>query len=394
MKYPFLLLKRMIEDIFIFPFILIGRLISIALPLSKSYRIFFFFPFYHTGGAEKVHYQVVQATGGKDCIIFFTRKSDNNSFLQKFSESGCNIKNISKWTDNKWFYFLNLIYRGIISGYINGQKQKPVVFNGQCNFGYKLSPWINKKVRQIELIHSFNTFSYIRLPFLPFISETVMISKKRIEDHIHHYKKINVPSQFVSKINYIPNAIHLPETPYKKNDSNITVLYAGRGGKEKRIHLIAAIAKTICLNDPAIKFEILGDVSNVLDKEKYPYIKFHGNVHNETVINDIYSRTNILILTSDTEGFPMVIIEAMAYGCAIISTPVGDIPYHIKNDINGFLFTSITDEKKIIEEGVSRILELQDNPQLINSISKNNINYSKHNFDIEKFNTSYRQLLK
>ena len=46
----------------------------------------------------------------------------------------------SKFTDHKEFYFLNLIFRGIVSGYINKQKEKPIVFNGQCNFGYKISP--------------------------------------------------------------------------------------------------------------------------------------------------------------------------------------------------------------------------------------------------------------
>jgi hypothetical protein len=40
-------------------------------PLKKEYRVFFFFPFYHTGGAEKVHAQIANATGGNDCIIFF-----------------------------------------------------------------------------------------------------------------------------------------------------------------------------------------------------------------------------------------------------------------------------------------------------------------------------------
>ena len=63
--YRLLLIKRMIEDVFIYPFILTGRLIALLYPLKKEYRIFFFFPFYHTGGAEKVHSQIANATGGK-----------------------------------------------------------------------------------------------------------------------------------------------------------------------------------------------------------------------------------------------------------------------------------------------------------------------------------------
>src|SRR5687768_9146337 len=117
-----------------YPFILMGRIIAKANPLKKEYETFYFFPFYHIGGAEKVHAQIAKATGDKDCIIFFTRRSANNLFYEEFRQSGCEMKDISRYTDNKWIYFVNIIFRGIISYYINSQKTRPLVFNGQCNF--------------------------------------------------------------------------------------------------------------------------------------------------------------------------------------------------------------------------------------------------------------------
>ena len=80
MKFWHYILKRKIENIFIFPFIIIGRLIAFFSPLKKEYHIFFFFPFYHTGGAEKVHALITQATRNKNCIIYFTRKSVDDNF--------------------------------------------------------------------------------------------------------------------------------------------------------------------------------------------------------------------------------------------------------------------------------------------------------------------------
>ena len=144
--YRLFLIKRTVEDIFIFPFILAGRVMARLKPLKKEYRIFFFFPFYHTGGVELFNMRLSHAVGGKDCIIFFTRKSVNKRFYKEFEQSGCVLKDISKYTDTKWLYFLNLIFRGIITGYINSQQEKPVVFNGQSNFGYKISPWVNKRI--------------------------------------------------------------------------------------------------------------------------------------------------------------------------------------------------------------------------------------------------------
>ena len=340
-----------------------------------------------------MHSQVAQAAGGKDCVIYFTKRSHNELFLQAFRDSGCDIVNISGYTGSKWLYFMNLIWRGVITGYINRQKIPPVVFNGQCNFAYKIAPWIRKNIPQVELIHSLNTFSFIRIPFIPFITRTVMISRKRIEDHVHLYEKISIPAAFLERIQYIPNAIALPAARPKKADDPFTVLFVGRGGLEKRLYLVARVAHVLHMENSGIKFEILGDVTNVIDPSQFEFITFHGNQSDPAVISSIYDRAHVLILTSETEGFPLVVIEAMAHGAAVIATPVGDIPYHVKNGINGYLFSSITDESKIEKEGVDFIVKLQKDHRLLKNISDNNVQYAAEHFTIDKFNHAYQHLL-
>lgn len=388
--YRLLIIKRFIEDIFIFPFILVGRLAAAIRPLKKEYRVFFFFPFYHTGGAEKVHVQIAAATGGNDCIIFFTKRSGDERFLEEFKTTGCEIKDISGIVDIKWLYFLNLFYRGIVSGYINSQSRRPIVFNGQCNFGYKISRWIKQDIPQIELIHSFNTFSYIRIPFLPFFTRTIMISRKRIEDHKQQYKGYNIPVSFEERIQYIPNAITLPQSVPSKSESDMVVLYVGRGTEEKRVDVIADIATE--LKSLFIQVEMLGDVTGAVKKENYPFIRFYGNINDEKLISAIYGKAHVLILTSATEGFPMVIMEGMAHGCVILSTAVGDIPYHVKNGENGFLFSDANDKLSIIDEAKGKLTWLRDNRNELKKIEANNISYARHNFGIERFNKDYREL--
>ncbi len=394
MTYRQLIFKRKVESCLMYPFILLGKLIAKIKPLKKEYRIYFFFPFYHVGGAEKVHAQIAQATGGKDCIIYFTRKSVSEGFLKEFKKSGCTIKDISKYTDNKWIYFINIFFRGIISGYINQQKTKPIAFNGQCNFGYKISPWVKKEIKQIELIHSFNSFSLIRIPFISYYQNTVMISRIKIDEHLKLYKRKNIPDTYIHRIRYISNAISLPNNPFEKLTEPFTVLYVGRDGKEKRVHLIAAIAKKVLAKDKNIRFEILGDVTTILPTEQYPYIHFYGNQFDSTTINEIYKKAALLILTSETEGFPMVIMEAMAHGCGILATPVGDIPLQIHSGETGFVFSTLMDEQKIINEAVNYILDLKNDKELYHKISVNAMNYATLNFDIEQFNNAYRALLK
>lgn len=393
LHYNTLLVKRRIEGIFIFPFILIGRLLSLLFSAKKEYDIYFLFPFYHIGGAEKVHAQVAQAFKGTNAIIYFTKKSHNDLFWKEFESTGFTIKDISKYTDNKWLYFLNLIFRGIITGGMNRQKNKPVVFNGQCNFAYKISPWVNKNIKQVELIHSLNSFSYIRTPFLPFISTTVMISRQRIKDHEVLYKQLQIPESFLKKIVYIPNAVKAPLITKHKTFSPFTVLYVGRGGVEKRLHLVSAIAEKVHSQNPAIRFEILGDVSGVLKQENFPFIHFYGNQNNPDVVSAIYEKASVLLLTSSTEGFPMVIIEAMLHEAVPVATPVGDIPYHIHPGKNGHLFSSIENEQKIIEEGSDLILSLSGNLSMLAGQSAAAAAYAKENFGMEQFSEAYRQVL-
>jgi L-malate glycosyltransferase len=392
MNYSAYIWKRRIENVFIFPFIVIGRLIALTKPLSKEYQTYFFFPFYHTGGAEKVHALVSQAVGNKNCIIFFTRKSVDQNFLDEFLKPGCTVKDISKFTDNKFIYFVNLVYRGIISGYINRQSLKPVVFNGQCNFGYKLSPWVKKEIPQLELIHSFNTFSWIRLPFLPFISRTIMISQVRVEDHLKQYQQLKVPAAFKARIQHIINGIDLPANPTPKHiDEHLNLLYVGRGTEEKRVHIVAQIAKKAKDMGLPITVNFLGEVGTAIPPSLQSYCNMLGHTSSAAGIAAAYENAHVLAITSNTEGFPMVIEEAMAHGCAIMATPVGDIPIHITKD-NGLVFSTVDDEDQIVEEAVMFLSKLIQARALLSQISAANISYARATFAIENFNTQYRQL--
>src|SRR5688500_13836624 len=391
--YRLLIIKRSIEEIFIFPFIVIGNLIAMYKPLPREYRIYFLFPFYSTGGAEKVHAQIANATGGADCIIFFTRKSPDNHYLEEFKKSGCVIKDISNFTDNKWLYFLNLAYRGIISGYVNRQKKVATVFNGQCNFAYKTSPWVSKRIRQVELIHSYNSFAPIRIPFLRFYEYQVMVSQQTIKDYKSQYDRLRVPPNISEKIIYIPNGINLPDFVSVKN-FNVPVydvLFVGRGTPEKRVHLVARIAEKAKKENLPLRFILTGDVKKSIPDGLHAYCSLLGPITNEKQLQDIYNKSHFLVLTSLYEGFPLAVMEAMAFGVIIISTPVGDIPFHIKENENGFLFDG-RDDDSITGNAINILKNLPD-AQHLAKISATNTSYAKNNFGIEKFNENYRKLL-
>ena len=368
-------------------------MITLAKPLDREYEVHYFFSFYHIGGAEKVHAQIVQATSHKKGVIWFTKRSHNDLFYKTFEKSDCRIIDISRYTDNKRLYFLNCICRGIISGYINKQQSIPIVFNGQCNFGYKISPWIKKQVPQAELIHSFNTFSHIRIPFIPFYQETIMISQVRIADHYAQYDKLHVPAAWKARIKYIPNGIEIPTVTLKDYSKQVlNLLYVGRGTPEKRVHLVGSIAKACHSKGLKVAFTILGDVKEAMPAQYQPFCNFLGNLNDESKIDQVYADSDILLITSSTEGFPLVIMEGMAHGLVIISTAVGDVPLHIKDGENGLVITEINVEAAIVEKAVRFINQIEKDRVLFWKMNEANRKYAEEHFAIGQFNSSWQQL--
>jgi L-malate glycosyltransferase len=394
MIYRLFILKRILEDVFIWPFILWGRFQARKTPLNEEYDIYFLFPFYHIGGAEKVHYLIAQAFRDRKALIFFTRKSQDQGFRQAFMESGHKVVDLSPSTDNKWAYWNNLIMRGRVSGHINNQQKKPVVFNGQCNFAYKLSPWLDPDIPQIELIHSYSSFSWIRIPFISFYTKTVMISKVRIDDHLHQYNRLGVPEELNERIIYIINGIELPEETGTKDYtvSPLEILYVGRGTSEKRVHLIAAIAERCRLKGIVARFSFAGSVKDAVPQQLQGSCHFMGNLSDPSKLGKVYEQSHLLIMASDTEGFPMAVMEAMSHGMAVLSTAVGDIPVHIKEGINGYLIAASATEEEIIEQSVEIISKLSIDRGLLKKMGENNSNYARANFGIGQFNLAYRKL--
>lgn len=87
-----------------------------------------------------------------------------------------------------------------------------------------------------------------------------------------------------------------------------------------------------CKGIANIKLHIFGKVFNNEVREKMQeiaangdWLVFEGEVDHWQVIRELLS-TDIFVLPTYTEGFPNVILESMACGCAIATTSVGAIP--------------------------------------------------------------------
>jgi glycosyltransferase involved in cell wall biosynthesis len=244
-----------------------------------------------------------------------------------------------------------------------------------------------KNVNCIDLIHAFSKpdrgIEDESVKFIQYLDKRITISEKTKKDLTFQYEEQSLIGDYVERIEVIPNGISLNKIKSRKKTEIKNVLFLGRDSKEKNFELFIELAK-LC---PNCNFWALGPSK----RDKLPNnLKCMGVVSSENEKQKWLQKCDALIVTSYREGFPISIMEAMAFGLVVISTNVGAISEHILNSKNGYL-VNLRESNKDIAIEMAEIINKSSTNQ-INDISRNAIDYARKNFDIENFNQKYRTL--
>jgi len=94
----------------------------------------------------------------------------------------------------------------------------------------------------------------------------------------------------------------------------------------------------------------------------------------------IFKTSHIFAYPSYTEGFPLVILEAMAAGMPLVTTPVGGLADVIEDRKHGFLVKSMPPDP---EEVAEKIIALIGDPELMKKMSENNLREAKEKYDVK-----------
>ncbi len=390
MTYKEAVFKRRIEHIAILPLVWLGKLAGKIFPLKTNNSIFLFFAAADLGGAPKVNLDITECIKDQHPLIIFSKKPKNNKFVPAFNKTGVRIIDLNKMIDNKLYHFINIFYRGVIASWINAA-EKPVVFGGESLYFYKVIPHIKKSAKVVELCHLNTWFNYSQA-FIDLIDARVFSTQKIKRDVEALYKKYNLPASYFDRLFFIDNSIDIP--PYRAVHNDILqVLYVGRGAPQKRVHLLAKIVQKASELNLPIHFSFVGDVQEYFKGISLPSLSLLGEISDRKILEDIYWKSDVLILTSKYEGLPIVVMEMMARGKSVLSTAIDSIPDYISHLENGLLISSI-DEEKIVDEAISLLELLVSNPELKRKIGEQAYHYASNKFSWEHFKEFYLTLLR
>lgn len=145
---------------------------------------------------------------------------------------------------------------------------------------------------------------------------------------------------------------------------------------------------------PGKKLYVAGTGSELEQAKKYVKenhidgIEFTGYVTGKEK-SDLFKKCSTYILLSDSEGMPISLLEAMAFGLVVFTTPVGGIKDFFEEGVMGYTVNS--NDKINISE---KITALYNNKNKLRSISLYNHNYSVEHFKASKVATRIESIYK
>lgn len=174
------------------------------------------------------------------------------------------------------------------------------------------------------------------------------------------------------KVVYIPNCLDKMPNRLSKLDSK-NLVAVGRLSKEKGFDDLLRLFKKISAKHPDWKLNIVGDGmerNNLLDLARElklgEKVVFHG-YQNKDYINNVLLESSIYVMTSHTESFGLVLIEAMSYGVPCVSyTSAQGANEIISDGETGYLIKN-RNENEMIE----KIELLIEDEKLRNKLGKN-----------------------
>jgi len=368
-------------------------------------NIFYFFPLASVGGTERVHLDVLNALSSYPAEIFIRYKVTpwkGIPFKQSIEgkKEGIQLKSefeafgrltfLSNYLEAKRFgRLIRAWYIRRLLKKINACPNPIVIFWHRESIDF-LWEHLDPHVKIIDIVHNNSNddtpdASYLLNDWAPRINHRVLVNAGLMKWITPLYQEQLYLLELLQRISTINHQVAIPvELPNKPSDI-FNVLYVGREAKEKRISLFFQIVEYFS-NDPRIKFHAVG-IDQAINTPQN--VQCLGVITRKDSIERLYETSHVLVLTSESEGFPKVISEAMAFGCVPVVTAVGAIPEVLNHGEQAIL----TDPLYCVNETVNFLSTFLVDRTEYETLSKKAYLYAKEEFDTNRFNNEWRTLI-
>lgn len=270
-----------------------------------------------------------------------------------------------------------LIPQGIVQSWF----RKPYIVTGHGGDVTSLNEGIIKKLK----IRCLKRASHVTV-----VSEHLKSKVQELTPELNpSVISMGVNTEKLGKQYYVPNF-------FGQGDKKV-VLFVGRLAEKKGVtYLIEAMKKVdallIIVGDGPLRKELEEQAKIINNHENVEKIKFLGaKTHEE--LKEIYASSDIFVIPSvtakdgDTEGFGLVMLEAMASGIPIVASNSGGIIQLIQDGINGLL----CEEKNSLDlaEKINRLLY---DDQLYTKLLENSFE-AVVPYDYKKIAEQYKKIL-
>jgi glycosyltransferase involved in cell wall biosynthesis len=215
----------------------------------------------------------------------------------------------------------------------------------------------------------------------------------------HRAKAVTAVSRFVARLAskaygidpiVVPNGVRLVAASPVPEHSRTRILMAGRLSIQK--NPLLAIRALALIREMEWSLDVIGDGPLRAEMEalgRHEGIADRVTVHgwlSEAQVAERMAASDILLLTSLQEGLPMVAIEALQWGLAIVSSRIGGMQDIVEEGKNGFL-CGLT-----AADFAERLRELLATPGLLKAMRRASREKAAQ-FDLEKTVSTYESIL-
>jgi glycosyltransferase involved in cell wall biosynthesis len=219
------------------------------------------------------------------------------------------------------------------------EQHAPCVYIPNHDFGHScISPRLSNAVVIVGIVHSDDPQHYEHLARLGQYWNAVVAVSPAIAS-----ESLRVVPSLAPRLRVIPygasTATVFPDRSYAAKQP-LRAIYAGRLDQpQKRVLDLVAIVKAAVDLDVPIHLTIAGGGHSERQLRAAftgHSVEFLGTLESE-VLTEVLARQDVFLLTSEFEGLPMAVIEAMGQGCIPLVTDLrSGIPELVEDAVDGF----------------------------------------------------------